>query len=370
MSEDADPESKTEDASGKRLQDAADKGNVAKSMEIGYWFTFLAASISLWMLADSLGGRVVSSTTMFFAQPHLIPVDPSHLARIAVDVSMSIGLALSPIIGLFVLASVAASLLQNPFHVSLEKIKPDFKKLSPMAGLKRMFGMQNFVEFVKNMIKISVIGGILLAILIPELDELEVLIDLDLSVVLPLCLKIVAKVVGALLGIMFVVAAADYLYQRFNYMKNLRMTKQEVKEEYKEIEGDPHIKARLRQLRMQRARQRMMTAVPKASVIVTNPTHFAVALKYEQGQSEAPIVVAKGADNIAFRIRELAAKHEIPIVENPPLARALYKVDLDQEIPVEHFRAVAEVISYIMKLKDGIQSKYEPKVATIETAEE
>jgi len=366
MSEDSDPESKTEDPSGKRLQDAADKGNVAKSMEIGYWFTFLAASIALWMLSDTLSSRIVSTTTMFFSQPHLIPIDPSHLARITVDVTLAIGLALGPIIGLFVIASVGASLLQNPFHVSLEKIKPDFNKLSPMAGLKRMIGVQNMVEFVKNIIKISVIGGILLIILLPELDELEVLIDLDLSVVLPLCLKIVAKLVGALLGIMFVVAAADYLYQRFNYMKNLRMTKQEVKEEYKEIEGDPHIKAKLRQLRIQRSRQRMMAAVPKASVVVTNPTHFAVALKYEQGQSEAPIVVAKGADNIALRIRQIATENEVPIVENPPLARALYKVELEQEIPVEHFRAVAEVISYVMKLKDGIQSKYDPKVETVE----
>lgn len=366
MSEDADPESKTEDPSGKRLQDAAEKGNVAKSMEIGYWFTFLAASIALWMLADSLSSRVVESTTMFFAQPHLIPVDPSHLARIAVDLMIILGTAVGPVIGLFVLASVASSLVQNPFHISFERIKPNFEKLSPMAGFKRMVGVQNLVEFVKNIIKISVIGGILLAILIPELDELEVLIDLDLNVVLPLCLRIVAKVVGALLGIMFVVAVADYLFQRYNYMKNLRMTKQEVKEEYKEIEGDPMIKARLRQLRMQRARQRMMAAVPKASVVVTNPTHFAVALKYEQGQEEAPIVVAKGADNVAFRIREVATKNNVPIVENPPLARALYKVELDQEIPVEHFRAVAEVISYIMKLKDGGDARYDPKVETVE----
>lgn len=366
MSEDTDPDSKTEDPSGKRLQDAVEKGNVAKSQEIGYWFTFLAAMIALWMLADSLSSRLVGSTTLFFSQPHLIPVDASHLARIGVDLAVDIGLAVGPVIGLFVIASVGASLLQNPFHASLEKIKPNFAKLSPMAGLKRMVGVQNLVEFVKNIIKISVIGGMLFVILLPELDELEVLIDLDLSVVLPLCLKIVAKLVGALIAIMFVVAVADYLYQRYNYMKNLRMTKQEVKEEYKEIEGDPFIKAKLRQLRIQRSRQRMMAAVPQASVVVTNPTHFAVALKYEQGQSEAPIVVAKGTDNIALRIREIATENDVPIVENPPLARALYKVDLDQEIPVEHFRAVAEVISYIMKLKDGIQTKYDPKVETVE----
>lgn len=369
MSEDADPDSKTEDPSGKRLQDAAEKGNVAKSMEISYWFTFLAASIALWMLADSLSAKVVSTTTVFFSQPHLIPVDPSHVTRMAVDMMIDLGLVLGPVLGLFVLASVAASLVQNPLQVSLERIKPSFEKLSPIAGLKRMFGLQNLVEFIKNIIKIVVIGVILMVILIPELDELEVLIDLDLSVVLPLCLKIVAKLVGALLGIMFIVAVADYLYQRYNYMKQLRMTRQELKDEYKEIEGDPMIKARLRQLRMQRVRQRMMQAVPQASVVVTNPTHYAVALKYEQGQSEAPIVVAKGADNIARRIREIATEHKVPIVENPPLARALYKVEIDNEIPVEHFRAVAEVISYIMKLKDGIATKYEPKVETVEANE-
>lgn len=366
MSEDTDPDSKTEDPSGKRLEDAAKKGNVAKSQEIGYWFTFLAASIALWMLANSLGERILASTRVFLAQPHLIPVDSSHLASIGIELVANIALGVGPVIGLFVLAGIAASMLQNPFQISLERIKPNFQKLSPLAGIKRMLGVQNMVEFVKNLIKVAVIGGILIAILLPELDELEVLIDLDPTVILPLCLSIVAKLVGALIGIMFVVAVADYLYQRYNYMKNLRMTKQEVKEEYKEIEGDPHIKARLRQLRIQRSRQRMMAAVPQASVVVTNPTHYAVALKYEQGQTEAPIVVAKGADNIALRIRQIANENDVPIVENPPLARALYKVDLDQEIPVEHFRAVAEVISYVMKLKDGLDAKYDPKVETVE----
>lgn len=366
MSEDTDPDSKTEEPSGKRLSDAAEKGNVAKSMEISYWFTFLAASIALWMLADNLSSRVVKSTKVFFAQPHKIPVDPSHLMRIAVDLIMDLGIVLSPVLGLFLLAGMAASLLQNPLRFSVDKIIPNFAKLSPLAGLKRLFALATVVEFVKNLVKIGVIGGILLAILLPELDELEALIDLDLNVVLPFCMKIVAKLVGALLGIMFVVAVADYLYQRYNYMQQLRMTKQELKDEYKEIEGDPMIKARLRQLRMQRVRQRMMQNVPQASVVITNPTHYAVALKYEQGQSEAPMVVAKGADNIAKRIREIATENKVPIVENPPLARALFKVELDQEIPVEHFRAVAEVISYVMKLKDGLAAKYEPKVETIE----
>lgn len=366
MSEDADPESKTEEPSGKRLQDAADKGNVAKSQEIGYWFTFLGAVIVLWMMTDGLARKLVDSTVMFFEQPQRIPIDPSHLTRMAVDLGINVGIALSPVLGLFLIFTVAGSIIQNPPHVSFEKIKPDFSKLSPAAGFKRIFAMQNAVEFLKNLVKITIIGCILFSILMPELDELETLIDLDLSVILPLCLRIVTKLVGALLGIMFVVAVADYVYQRFNFMQQLRMTKQELKDEYKETEGDPLIKSRLRQLRMQRVRQRMMAAVPEASVVVTNPTHYAVALKYEQGQNEAPMVVAKGADLIAKRIREIAAEHKVPIVENPPLARALYKVELDNPIPLEHFRAVAEVISYIMRLKEGFSAKYEPKVETVE----
>jgi len=366
MSEDADPDSKTEDPTGKRLDEAAEKGNVAKSQEIGYWFTFLAAGIVLWMMTDGLARRVSSATLVFFEQPHLIQMDPSHLARMAFDLMMDIGFALSPVLGIFVVFSLVSSVIQNPPRFTPEKLAPDFSKLNPMAGLKRLFSVTTVVEFGKNLLKITIIGVILFTILMPEMDELETLIDLDLTVIMPLCGRIVLKLVGALLGIMFVISVADYLYQRFNFLKQLRMTKQEVKDEYKQTEGDPHIKAKLRQLRMQRVRGRMMAAVPEASVVVTNPTHYAVALKYDVGQTEAPMVVAKGADLIAKRIREIATENKVPIVENPPLARALFKTEIDQPIPVEHFRAVAEVISFVMRLKDGLDAKYEPKVETIE----
>lgn len=366
MSEDADPESKTEDPTGKRLEEAASKGNVAKSQEIGYWFTFLGASIVLWMLADGLSRKIMSATLVFFEQPHLIQIDASHLTRMAFDMMMEITMSLAPVLGIFVIFGLASSIIQNPPHFNPEKLMPDFAKLNPVAGLKRLFSVMTVVEFGKNLIKITVIGVILFSILMPEMDELEALIDLDLSVILPLCGKIVLKLLGALLAIMFVVAVADYLYQRFNLMQQLRMTKQEVKDEYKQSEGDPHIKAKLRQLRMQRVRGRMMAAVPEASVVVTNPTHYAVALKYDVTKDDAPMVVAKGTDLIAKRIREIATENKVPIVENPPLARALYKTELEHPVPVEHFRAVAEVISFVMRLKDGMDAKYVPKVETIE----
>ncbi|HEX6956633.1 MAG TPA: flagellar biosynthesis protein FlhB [Ferrovibrio sp.] len=359
MAEDADPESKTEDPSGKRLADARDKGNIARSQEIGHWFMFLAALIAAWMLGGSLGRGVVGSLRVFFEQPEQIPIDPAHLTRLATDLFANIGIVLSPVIGLFVVFSLAGNVLQNPPHFSAERLKPDISKLSPIAGFKRIFSMTGAVEFVKNLTKISVIGIVLFSILWPELDSLETLVDLDLVVMIPLILRTILKLLGALIGIMMVVAVADYLYQRYSYMKNLRMTKQEVKDEHKETEGDPMIKARLRQIRMQRSRKRMMAAVPEASVVVTNPTHFAVALKYEAEKMSAPTVVAKGADLLARRIREIAAEHKVPIVENPPLARALYKVELDDPIPIEHYRAVAGVISYVMRLKDGLEARYE-----------
>lgn len=361
MAEDADPDSKTEEPTSKRLKDAEDKGNVAKSQEVGHWFAFLAAAIAMWMLSGMLTSSFVGSTRVFLEQPHLISIDPSHLTKVAVDLFIGIGMGLSPVLGLFILFGLASSVIQNPPHFTVERIKPKFSKLSPIAGLKRMFSMQSAVEFVKNIIKITAIGAILAAILLPELDSLEALIDLDISMQLPLVMQMVVKLIGVLVGIMFVVAVVDYLYQRFTYMKNLRMTRQEIKEEFKEQEGDPIIKARLRQIRMQRVRRRMMAAVPEASVVITNPTHYAVALKYEPETMQAPVIVAKGVDVLALRIRELAKEHEVPIVENPPLARALYKVDLDQSVPVEHYRAVAGVISYVMRLKDGMDARYEPE---------
>ncbi len=359
MAEDADPDSKTEDPSAKRLQDAADKGNVARSQEIGYWFTFLAAMIALWMLPDMMGRRVLMSTRVFLEQPHRIPIDASHLSRLAIDLFLSLGAAMSVVLGLFIVFSLAGNILQNPPHLSAEKLKPNFSKLNPMTGLKRMFSLMTVVEFVKNILKITGIGAILFAVIMPELDSLEALVGIDVSVIIPLCLSLIAKLVGVLVCVMFVIALADYLYQRYNFMKNLRMTKQEVKDEHKETEGDPMIKARLRQIRMQRVRKRMMAAVPEASVIVTNPTHYAIALKYEPEKMDAPLVVAKGVDVLARRIREIATEHKVPIVENPPLARALYKVELDDPIPIEHYKAVAGVISYVMKLKDGIAARYE-----------
>jgi flagellar biosynthetic protein FlhB len=215
-----------------------------------------------------------------------------------------------------------------------------------------MFGMKSIVEFGKGLLKLAIVGAIALMVVWPEFSGLEQLPSYSMPDLLHFTGHVAGKLMIATLSIVTLIAAADLFYQRFSHMKSMRMSKQEVRDEHKQSDGDPMIKGRLRQLRMERSRKRMMAAVPKATVIVTNPTHYSIALKYEHGSMEAPILVAKGVDEVAFRIRELAKKHDIPIVENPPLARALFaSVEIDRPIPAEHYKAVAEIIGYVMKLK-------------------
>jgi len=220
-----------------------------------------------------------------------------------------------------------------------------------MAGAKRLFSLQALVNFAKGLIKITALGAVMTALLWPQRHMLDTLVSTDILATLVLTKSLALNMVGAVVAILFLVAAADYLYQYRQWFERQKMSMRELKEEFKQTEGDPMIKGKIRQLRQQRMRKRMMAAIPKASVVITNPTHYAVALQYEKGM-EAPICVAKGADHMALQIREIAKKHSIPIVESPPLARALHaSVEVDDEIPTEHYKAVAEVIGYVMKLR-------------------
>jgi flagellar biosynthesis protein FlhB len=225
-----------------------------------------------------------------------------------------------------------------------------FSKISPLAGAKRLFSKQALINFVKGLVKLALVGAALFALLWPERHRLEALIVFDPRALLSFTHAHALNLLGSVVAIMAIVAAIDYLLQYRQWYEKQKMSMRDLKEEFKDTDGDPKIKARIRQIRMTRARQRMMAAVPEATVVITNPTHFAVALKYERGM-DAPICVAKGVDAIALKIREVAGKHAVPIVENPPLARVLHAtVDIDQEIPAEHYKAVAEVIGYVMGL--------------------
>jgi flagellar biosynthetic protein FlhB len=221
-----------------------------------------------------------------------------------------------------------------------------------MKGLKRMFSMRSFVEFFKGIIKITIVGMICYSEIKGEIQDIPKSISMDmyelLSYLAGLCLKIL---VGACVALFFI-SILDYMYQKYEFMKSMKMTKQEIKDEYKQQEGDPHIKGKLKQIRMEKARKRMMAAVPTADVVITNPIHYAVALKYDQANGKAPVVVAKGVDKVAEKIKEIANENKVAIVRNPTLSRQLYAdCELEQEVPFQHYQAVAEVISYVYKLK-------------------
>jgi len=248
-------------------------------------------------------------------------------------------------------------MIQHRLVWSGESLKPKFTKVSPGAGFKRVFGKQAAANFGKGIFKLAALGAVTMAILWPERHRLESMVRFDPAAILGATTSLTLQLMGAVVAMLAVVAIADYFFQYRQWYERQKMSLQEMKQEFKQSEGDPHIKGRIRQLRHARMKKRMMAAVPKASVIITNPTHYAVALAYERGMP-APVCVAKGIDSIALKIREIAKKHDIPIVENVPLARALHAtVEIDDEIPVEHYHAVAEIIGYVMGLKRGLSGR-------------
>ncbi|MDO9062043.1 MAG: flagellar type III secretion system protein FlhB, partial [Bradyrhizobium sp.] len=248
-------------------------------------------------------------------------------------------------------------MIQHRLVWSAESIKPKFNKISPGAGFKRIFGKQGVANFVKGRFKVIALGAVMTAVLWPERHRLESMVQFDVSSIMVVTTSLTLQLMGAVVAMLAVVAIGDFFFQYRTWFEKQKMSLQDMKMEYKQSEGDPHIKGKLRQLRQQRSKKRMMAAVPQASVIITNPTHYAVALRYERGMA-APICVAKGIDTLALKIREIAGKHDIPIVENVPLARALHAtVEVDGEIPVEHYHAVAQIIGYVMGLRRGLSGR-------------
>jgi flagellar biosynthesis protein FlhB len=261
---------------------------------------------------------------------------------------------------ILVVAALAGAMIQHRPMITFEKIQPKLNKISPLSGLKNKFSMQNVVEFLKSVFKLVLVASVVVIIVWPEREVLENMITLEPSSINDIVYTMVIRVLIGVVAVMGVIAGLDFLFQKIQFTKKMRMTKQAIKDEHKQSDGDPMVKARLRQIRMDRARTRMMAAVPDADVVVTNPTHYSVALKYQQGSMEVPKVVAKGVDNVAFRIREVAKENDIPILENPPLARTLYAaVEVDEEIHGDHYQAVAEIIGFVMRLKKGERLVYQ-----------
>jgi flagellar biosynthetic protein FlhB len=357
MADESDSSDKTEDPTQKRLDDAHERGDVVKSQEINTWFMIAGGTLVLSSFGGSVGTGILMPLRNLVANSGMIhPDGPGLLA-----LTQSLGYVLLAALGvpflMLAIAAIAGNMVQHRLVWSAESLTPKFSKISPAAGAKRVFGKQAAANFGKGLFKVIALGAVMTAILWPERHRLEALVRFDPAAILGTTTAMTVHLLSAVVAMLAVVAIADYLFQYRTWYERQKMSLQEMKEEFKQSEGDPHIKAKIRQLRQARMKKRMMAAVPKASVIITNPTHYAVALSYERGMS-APLCVAKGVDNIALKIREIAGLHDIPIVENVPLARALYAtVEIDNEIPVEHYHAVAEIIGYVMGLKRGLSGR-------------
>lgn len=349
MSEAPEKEAKTEEATPQRLEKARQKGDVVKTMDLGPFAVLASVSGVVIIAGGWLARDLVAKLTPFLAHPDSIALE----GRGGVEVFRYGLMAAAPGLLLCMLTAAAAgagsSLLQSGLTFSAEKLKPDFSKLSPKKGLERMFGPDALVQFVKSLVKVSVISWLAWWIIKPFVATFPSLSALDVNAMMPFAIDILKRLVYAVAGLSLVVAGADWMWQRHRFLVRMRMTKEEVKEDYKNSEGDPHIKARQRQIRYEKARRRMMQAVPQATVVVMNPTHYAVALKYEQGENAAPLCVAKGMDAVALKIRAIAEEAGVPVIEDPPLARALYaSVEIEEMIPAAHFEAVAKIIGFIL----------------------
>ncbi len=350
---DNDPESKTEEPTGKRLADARRKGQLPTSREVPTWIMLFGTSIMLIFLAPSVMSGISDAIFLFVEQPHSLLFSQQEFGATMTGLLMDILLIMALPLFLFTLLAASGFIAQNGWLITVETMKPKLNKISPLSGAKKYITMKTYVDFIKDLLKLTVVAVIGIILIVPEFNRLDILPQLEIQDYLDEILILILRILAGVLAILFAIMVFDIFFQRMQHRKQLRMTKQEVKEEFKNQEGDPQVKSRLRQIRMERARRRMMQAVPDADVVITNPTHFACALSYKPETMDAPVMVAKGADLVAKRIRDIATEHEIPIVENPPLARVLFaSCELDQTVPEEHYKAVAEVISYVWGLQN------------------
>ncbi|MEN5169862.1 flagellar biosynthesis protein FlhB [Brevundimonas pondensis] len=353
MAEGADPESKTEEASPRKLEEARKKGDVAKSPDVAAAMSLAGAAAVLLLGGGYFSQQMAEDMLPFLAEPHAMI--GGLQAGAGLEIGMRAVWAVTPFLAALMLAvivgGVGGNLAQSGFLFTTEKLKPKWSSVNPLEGFKRIYGPDGVVQFIKTFLKLVAIGAVCWWVLKPHTREFENLAAMSPAMILPFARDLAGSLMIAALIFLGFTAGADFIWQKFRFAKRMRMTKEEMKEDFKQSEGDPHVKAKLRQIRMQRSRQRMMQAVPTSTVIITNPTHYSVALRYEPDQGDgAPVCVAKGVDALALRIRELAREHNVPIVENVPLARALYAaVEIDDVIPREHFEAAAKVIGFVMQ---------------------
>lgn len=358
MAEEEDKEAKTEEPSFKKMEEALEKGQVINSREVNNAFVLVILTIMLaWVLPFVFN---YSSTKLRLVIEHAgtINVDQGQSWNIIRTLISNAMLSLSPLFLLVIFAVIFSAMAQHgQLTFSIDTIMPDLSRISIFSGIKRMFSMRSLVDMLKSLAKIALVGTFLYLIVQSDIQGLRTYQDMSIGMILSEFHSIVNHVMVCTAITAIVLALIDYSYQRFEYYKSLRMTKHEVKEEHKQTEGDPLIKRRIRDIRRERAKRNLVSNVKKADVIITNPTHYSIAIEYDADSMPAPMIVAKGMDLMAMKIREVAEENEIPMVENAPLARALYKVDEMEYVPAEYYEAVAKIIGYVYYLNEKKKGK-------------
>lgn len=346
---------KSEQPTEKRRQDAREKGTVAKSTEVNSVLVLLAGIFLLKMFSGMMFSEVGSTMRYFFDMIDHPPVSQAAFIQILVETFWIACKVVFPVAVGIMLVGILANIVQIGFLFTLKPLEPKLEKIDPISGFKRLFAMRSLVDLVKNIFKLAVIGTIAYLTIKSKIPLLLMLADAAVNVIWKVTLDLCFDVVLRISLFMIIIAILDYAWQRFEHEKKLKMSHQELKEERKQMEGDPLIKSRIRSLQREMARRRMMQEVPKATVVVTNPTHLAIAIRYDPDEMDTPRVIAKGRSLVAQRIKELAKENDIPVIEDKPLARAMYpKVEVGFDLPVEFFTAVAEILAYVYRLKNKV----------------
>ena len=340
---------KTEEPSARKLEEARKKGEGAKSQDIPQLLSLMGAFSVLAIAGGWLCQDIAQRLLPFIEHPEAYDLRDGGGQQVLLQAMQAGGPMLLAVLLTAGLAGAVGHIMQSGFRITPSLLAPKFDKLNPMKGLQRLFGIDGAIQFGKSALKVIVTGLVAWVVLKPHAKELEGLAAMSPVAMLPAALALIKTLFFAVMAFLAVTAGADYIIQRQRFMQKMRMTREELKEEFKQTEGDPHVKAKLKQIRAEKSRRRMMQNVPKATVVVMNPTHYAVALRYEQGETDAPECVAKGLDDLALRIRQVAEDAGVPIIEDPPLARALYaSVEVDETIPQQHYEAVAKIIGFIL----------------------
>ncbi len=348
----ADDAEKTEEPSSKKLEDAKKEGNVPRSQDTSAFITLIVAVVVVYFATSFLTERI-EHLYRYYSSLIGMEMTPILASQIAITTLGELLLMIVPIASVVALAGIIAAVSQFGFIFTTKPLTPDLKKIDPIKGLGKLFSVKKLIEAVKTTAKVAIVFAVAFYYLIEDIHELPTVINFSLEHQIGWLTEKIIMLVAVMLMILFVLAMIDLMFVRFQYFKDLRMSKQEVKDEYKQMEGDPQVKARIKKIQMEMAQKRMMAEIPTADVVITNPTHYAVALRYHKEKENAPRVIAKGIDNMALKIKEIAREHEIQIVENPPLARELYaKCDIDELIPENFYQAVAEVLAFVYRAKN------------------